>query len=82
MLRNWTSAIRRPTIRDNVNYRRHRNACKYYREDWGAPDVLYRCICLLDMPPETREEQEQCLKSRRGCWRFGPLDEEIFTASR
>ncbi|MBI2941765.1 MAG: hypothetical protein HYY04_15145 [Chloroflexi bacterium] len=69
-LRSGQAFGRRPVIRDNVNYRRHRNACKYYREDWDAPNVLYRCICLLDMPPMTREEQELCLKSRRGCWRF------------
>ena len=60
----------RPTIQDHIDYRRHRNACKYYREDWRADDALYRCICLLDMPPETQDEQELCLKSRRGCWRF------------
>ncbi len=59
-----------PAIQDHIDYRRHRNACKYYREDWRADDALYRCICLLDMPPETLEEQELCLKSRRGCWRF------------
>jgi len=33
-------------------------------------DALYRCICLLDMPPETRDEQDLCMKSRTGCWRF------------
>ncbi len=22
------------------------------------------------MPPETKEEQDLCLKSRRACWRF------------
>lgn len=63
-------AGKEPVIQDNINYRRHRNACKHYREDWGADDALYRCICLLDTPPETREEQDLCLKSRRGCWRL------------
>jgi hypothetical protein len=57
-------------MRDSINLRRHRNACKYYREDWRVPDVLYRCYCLLDMPPVTSEDQEKCLKAKDGCWRF------------
>lgn len=61
---------RRPVINDNINWRRHRTACPFYREDWNVEDALYRCICLLEMPPETREEQDLCMKSRNGCWRL------------
>lgn len=34
------------------------------------PDALYRCYCLLNMPPETKEEEELCRRSADGCWRF------------
>ena len=61
---------RRSNIKDNINWRRHRTACPFYREDWNVEGALYRCICLLDMPPVTREEQDLCMKSRNGCWRF------------
>lgn len=57
-------------IKDNINWRRHRTACPNYREDWKVEDGLYRCICLLGTPPETREEQELCMKSRHACWRL------------
>lgn len=69
-LRTPRTPPRRVPIQDRIDYRRHRNACRYYREDWRSDDALYRCICLLDMPPETQDEQDLCLKSRRGCWRF------------
>jgi len=56
-------------IRDNINWRRHRLACPFYREDWKVEDGLYRCICLMGTPPETREEQDRCMKARTHCWR-------------
>lgn len=57
-------------VKDNINWRRHRTACPNYREDWKVDDGLYRCICLLGTPPETREEQDNCMKSRHHCWRL------------
>lgn len=57
-------------IKDNINWRRHRTACPNYREDWKVEDALYRCICLAGTPPETRDEQDQCMKSRTSCWRL------------
>gem|GEM_PF-6372859 len=56
-------------IKDNINWRRHRLACPFYREDWKVEDGLYRCICLMGTPPETRDEQDRCMKSRTRCWR-------------
>lgn len=60
---------RRHTIKDSINYRRHRNACPHYRENWDLENALYQCICLKDTPPLTQEEQEKCFSSRRRCWR-------------
>lgn len=53
-----------------MNLRRHQGACRYYREDWSVPDALYRCYCLLEMPPVTAEEQQSCMGAAAGCWRF------------
>ncbi len=58
------------TIKDSINFRRHRNGCRFYREDWSQEHVLYISMCLLDMPPETKEEEWKCMTSRRGCWRL------------
>ena len=57
-------------MQDSNNLRRHAGACRYYREDWNVPDALYRCYCLLEMPPVTAEEQAQCMSAAAGCWRF------------
>jgi hypothetical protein len=59
----------RSAIEDNINLRRHRNACEHYREKWNIEDVLYQCYCLRDTPPQTEEEQDLCFTSRNGCWR-------------
>jgi hypothetical protein len=74
-------------IKDNINWRRHRTACPNYREDWKVEDGLYRCICLQNTPPETRGEQELCMKSRHGCWRDNPTSKlharaEAFAGAR
>jgi hypothetical protein len=61
--------VGRHVIQDRINLRRHRNACKHYRENWATPDALYQAICLRDMPPLTAEEQERCFRSKDGCWR-------------
>lgn len=60
---------RRSIIKDSINYRRHRNACRYYREKWDVEHALYQSICLRDTPPLTQEEQERCFTSRLRCWR-------------
>jgi hypothetical protein len=57
-------------MQDSNRFRRHRGACRYYREDWNVPDALYRCYCLLEMPPVTAEEQARCMAAVDGCWRF------------
>jgi hypothetical protein len=68
----------RPTTEDNINLRRHKNACRYYREKWFLEEderysqlgeVLYRVYCLRGTPPATAEEQEKCFKRRSRCWR-------------
>ena len=65
---------------DRVGLRRHAGACRYYREDWNVPDALYRCYCLLEMPPVTAEEQQRCMAARDGCWRFKV--EKTYTSRR
>ncbi len=65
-------------IKDNVNYRRHRGACPFYRENWtcdsdgdsSTGQLLYQIICLMDTPPVTPEEQHKCLHSPTCCWRL------------
>lgn len=57
-------------MQDSNRFRRHVGACRYYREDWNVPDALYRCYCLLEMPPVTAQEQVRCMAAKDGCWRF------------
>ncbi|GEM_PF-1894084 len=67
-------------ITDRVDYRRHRGACPYYRENWtcesddraAGEELLYQIICLMDTPPLTDEEQDWCLHAASGCWRSRP----------
>ena len=64
---------------DQVNFRRHRSACPFYREHWlnsgevADPalraEILYEAYCLKDTPPRTLEEQHRCMRSRHRCWR-------------
>lgn len=76
----------RPIIPDNPNWRRHKNACAYYRERWFFDDersedgqiLLYQSICLQNTPPVTQEEQDKCMQPRRTCWRI----QEAARASR
>lgn len=51
--------------------RRFASGCDHYRENWTVDDdsVLYQIYCLVGTPPLTRDEQEKCLASKRGCWR-------------
>ena len=66
-----------PLIPDNPNWRRHRNACIYYRERWTADEemgdegcvLLYQIICLHNTPPLNEDEQARCMKPRTACWR-------------
>ena len=72
-------------MQDSNNLRRHAGACRYYREDWNVSDALYRCYCLLDMPPVTAEDQARCMSAVAGCWRFtakGKRGVEVAAASR
>jgi hypothetical protein len=65
-------------VRDKINYRRHKGACPFYRENWScesernAPSgqLLYQIICLMDTPPVTADEQNLCLHSPTRCWRL------------
>jgi hypothetical protein len=69
----WSTAL----IPDNPNWRRHKNACIFYRERWCAEEeqgdegcvLLYQIICLQGTPPLNPDEQEQCMKPRTSCWR-------------
>ncbi|HVA22997.1 MAG TPA: hypothetical protein VMW62_01245 [Chloroflexota bacterium] len=69
-------------IDERNSFRRHENACCFYRERWipddgrRTPDgelILYEVYCLQDRPPTTPEEQAQCFQKRTTCWRTGEL---------
>ena len=60
---------------ENSNWRKHKNACPFYRERWfpcndvsGEP--MYQIFCLKGTPPITAEEQEKCFHSKTCCWRL------------
>lgn len=67
-------------VEDRPQWRRHKDACPFYRENWIVSDqpllnecgeeVLYEIYCLKDTPPVTIEEQDKCFRSRRLCWRL------------
>ena len=62
---------------DRERFRRHKWACPYYRENWVHGEqrtaegeiLLYEVYCLKGWPPESRDEQDSCMKSARCCWR-------------
>lgn len=64
-------------IKDSINFRRHKGACTFYRERWNfdpdaeEPGLLYQVFCLKGFPPETQEQQDQCMVAKTGCWRCG-----------
>ena len=61
---------------ENSNWRKHKNACPYYRERWfpcndvAAGEPMYQVFCMQGTPPITFEEQERCLHSKTCCWRL------------
>jgi hypothetical protein len=61
---------------ENSNWRRHKNACPFYRERWfpgndvAAGEPMYQVFCMKGTPPITLEEQERCLRSKTCCWRL------------
>lgn len=64
---------------DEARFRRHKDACPYYRENWVHGEqrtaqgevVLYEVYCLKGWPPESRDEQDNCMCASRRCWRNG-----------
>jgi len=61
---------------ENSNWRKHRNACPFYRERWfpcndvSAGEPMYQVFCMKGTPPITLEEQDRCLRSKTCCWRL------------
>lgn len=60
---------------ENSNWRKHKNACPFYRERWFpcndvAGEPMYQVFCLKNTPPITAEEQEKCFRSKTRCWRL------------
>src|SRR5438105_12420893 len=59
---------------ENCNWRKHKNACPFYRERWfpgndvRAGEPMYQVFCLKGTPPVTLEEQEKCFRSKTCCW--------------
>ena len=61
---------------ENSNWRKHKNACPFYRERWfpgndvAAGEPMYQVFCMQGTPPVTLEEQDRCLRSKSCCWRL------------
>ena len=61
---------------ENCNWRKHKNACPFYRERWfpgndvAAGEPMYQVFCMKNTPPVTSEEQDRCLRSKTVCWRL------------
>ncbi len=61
---------------ENSNWRKHKNACPFYRERWfpgndvAAGEPMYQVFCVKGTPPLTLEEQDRCLHSKTCCWRL------------
>jgi hypothetical protein len=61
---------------ENSNWRKHKNACPFYRERWFpcndamAGEPMYQVFCMKGTPPLTWEEQDRCLHSKTSCWRL------------
>jgi hypothetical protein len=61
---------------ENSNWRKHKNACPFYRERWfpcndvTAGEPMYQVFCMKGTPPVTWEEQERCMHSKTCCWRL------------
>jgi hypothetical protein len=61
---------------ENSNWRKHKNACPFYRERWfpgnnhAAGEPLYQVFCMKNTPPVTSEEQDKCFQSKSICWRL------------
>ena len=61
---------------ENSNWRKHKNACPFYRERWFpcndvfAGEPMYQVFCMKGTPPITLEEQDRCLRSKSCCWRL------------
>lgn len=61
---------------ENSNWRKHRNACPFYRERWFpgndvmAGEPMYQVFCMKGTPPVTLEDQDRCLRSKTCCWRL------------
>lgn len=61
---------------ENSNWRKHKNACPFYRERWfPASDIMkgepmYQVFCMKNTPPVTSEEQDRCFSSKTCCWRL------------
>lgn len=68
--------VLREDPRVSLKWRRHRRGCPHYRERWfvesdpEAGEPMYQVYCAMNTPPETIEEQEECLASRTQCWRL------------
>lgn len=66
---------------ENSNWRKHKNACPFYRERWfpcndaAQGEPMYQVFCMQGTPPVTWEEQDRCMHSKNGCWRHAEAKE-------
>jgi len=72
----WLADTLETNPAESVNWRKHKNACPFYRERWfphndvAAGEPMYQVFCMKNTPPVTLEEQEKCLHSKTCCWRL------------
>ncbi len=66
---------------ENSNWRKHKNACPFYRERWfpcndaSLGEPMYQVFCMQGTPPVTWEEQDKCMHSKNNCWRLAEAQE-------
>jgi hypothetical protein len=66
---------------ENSNWRKHKNACPFYRERWfpcndaSLGEPMYQVFCMQGTPPVTWEEQDKCMHSKNSCWRLAEAQE-------
>jgi len=66
-------------FKDDARFLRHRGACTYDRENGAAGDqftadgdlLLYEVYGLKGWPPQSGDEQNECMSATRRCWRNG-----------
>jgi hypothetical protein len=87
----WLAKTIETNPAESSNWRKHKNACPFYRERWFpgndimAGEPMYQVFCMKDTPPLTTDEGDRCLHSKSCCWRLSeqkPAQEQTSTKQR